>query len=93
MLYNNMEKGEGAIAMDVEHFSKLGTEHLQQGQMQKAMEAFTNAYKSAQALGNHGYMQRACAFNLGALLISMSRFNDGLHYLNLAVSRQTMDLY
>ncbi|KAK3743119.1 hypothetical protein RRG08_063980 [Elysia crispata] len=70
--------------MDVERFSKLGIENLHQGQIQQALEAFTNAHKSAQALGNHGYMQRACAFNLGALLISMGRFNDGLHYLNLA---------
>ncbi|GFO36181.1 tetratricopeptide repeat protein 24-like [Plakobranchus ocellatus] len=79
-----MEKGEGAVAMDVECFSKLGTEQLQQGYMQRALEAFTNAYKSSQALGNHGYMQRACAFNLGALLLSMGRFNDGVHYLSLA---------
>ena len=87
MLYNKVENGEGNIAMDVERFSKLGIENLHQGQIQQALEAFTNAHKSAQALGNHGYMQRACAFNLGALLISMGRFNEGLHYLNLAVSK------
>ncbi|GFS03192.1 tetratricopeptide repeat protein 24-like [Elysia marginata] len=79
-----MEKGERAVALDVERYSKLGTENLQQGQLQQALEAFTIAYKSAQALGNHGYMLRACAFNVGALLISMGRFNDGLQYLKLA---------
>ncbi|XP_005100422.1 uncharacterized protein LOC101852699 isoform X2 [Aplysia californica] len=80
-----MDKLEGEAVIEVERLSKLGTARFQQGHKKKALEAYRNAHKASQALGQFGYIQRACAFNLGAMLISYGNFSEGLLYLNQAV--------
>ncbi|CAG5121786.1 unnamed protein product [Candidula unifasciata] len=72
------------LAKEVEHLSRLGASRLQHGNTEKALEAYRQAYLRSQLLGHNGYMQRACAFNLGSMLISTGNFTEGLNYLKLA---------
>lgn len=95
-----MDKSEEVAVMEVERLSKLGTARFQNGNRKKALEAYQDAYKASKALGQFGYIQRACAFNLGAMLISYEKYSEGLTYLNQAVppkgkrdGRSNGDLY
>jgi hypothetical protein len=49
--------------------SKQGTELLQAGHLTSAVKAFKYAYKYAGDMDDE-YMERACAFNLGAAYIA-----------------------
>jgi tetratricopeptide (TPR) repeat protein len=59
-----------AAAVEVEKYSKQGTELLQAGHLTSAVKAFKYAYKYAGDMDDE-YMERACAFNLGAAYIAM----------------------
>ncbi|KAH9499254.1 hypothetical protein Btru_003536 [Bulinus truncatus] len=76
---------DGELVRKVEHFSQVGTINQKQGQLLKALDAYRNAYHCVMSLGKSGYMQRACAFNLGAALISSKKISEGLHYMQQAV--------
>ncbi|KAK0050969.1 AT-rich interactive domain-containing protein 4A isoform X1, partial [Biomphalaria pfeifferi] len=78
----------------VDDFTKYGQKQAKD-QPLKALEAFRNAYHCAMSLGHQGYMQRACAFNLGAALIASRNYSEGLKYLKQAKlpENQDGDLY
>ncbi|XP_071170628.1 uncharacterized protein [Mytilus edulis] len=73
-----------AAAVEVEKYSKQGTELLQSGHLTNAVKAFKYAYKYAGDLDDE-YMERACAFNLGAAYIAMGQGEKGLNVLQQAV--------
>ncbi|CAG2235828.1 unnamed protein product [Mytilus edulis] len=73
-----------AAAVEVEKYSKQGTELLQSGHLTSAVKAFKYAYKYAGDLDDE-YMERACAFNLGAAYIAMGQGEKGLNVLQQAV--------
>ncbi|XP_052102701.1 uncharacterized protein LOC127736175 isoform X3 [Mytilus californianus] len=88
-----------AAAVEVEKYSKQGTELLQSGHLTSAVKAFKYAYKYAGDLDDE-YMERACAFNLGAAYIAMGQGEKGLNVLQQAVpsedrrdGRSNGDLY
>lgn len=88
-----------AAAVEVEKYSKQGTELLQSGHLTGAVKAFKYAYKFAGDLDDE-YMERACAFNLGAAYIAMGQGEKGLNVLNHAIptedrkdGRSNGDLY
>ncbi|XP_063435379.1 uncharacterized protein LOC134716353 isoform X4 [Mytilus trossulus] len=73
-----------AAAVEVEKYSKQGTELLQSGHLTSAVKAFKYAYRYAGDLDDE-YMERACAFNLGAAYIAMGQGEKGLNVLQQAV--------
>ncbi|VDI50643.1 Hypothetical predicted protein [Mytilus galloprovincialis] len=73
-----------AAAVEVEKYSKQGTELLQSGHITSAVKAFKYAYKYAGDLDDE-YMERACAFNLGAAYIAMGQGEKGLNVLQQAI--------
>ncbi|XP_076105464.1 uncharacterized protein LOC143073654 isoform X4 [Mytilus galloprovincialis] len=73
-----------AAAVEVEKYSKQGTELLQNGHLTSAVKAFKYAYKYAGDLDDE-YMERACAFNLGAAYIAMGQGEKGLNVLQQAI--------
>lgn len=79
-----MERRIGLAALDVEKYSKIGTQDLQTGQLDQALEAFKYAYKRSHELED-GFTERACAFNLGAAYIAMGQPKRGLEILHKAV--------
>jgi tetratricopeptide (TPR) repeat protein len=88
-----------AAAVEVEKYSKQGTELLQAGHLTSAVKAFKYAYKYAGDMDDE-YMERACAFNLGAAYIAMGQGEKGLNILQKAVpseerrdGRSNGDLY
>ena len=94
-----MEHRIGNAALDVEKFSKLGTQDLQNSQPQRALESFKYAYKRSRELDD-SYTERACAFNLGAVYIALSEFKKGIETLEKAIppenkreGRSNGDLY
>ncbi|KAK3086275.1 hypothetical protein FSP39_016180 [Pinctada imbricata] len=94
-----MEHRLGNAAVDVEKFSKLGTQDLQNNQPQRALESFKYSYKRSKELDD-GYTERACAFNLGAVYIALGEFRKGVDTLEKSVppenkreGRSNGDLY
>lgn len=70
--------------MDIDRFTRLGHEELQRGDVTKAVEAFLFAFKQAKQLDD-GYLERSCAFNLGAVYIASKNPEKGLELLQKAV--------
>lgn len=79
-----MERRIGLAALDVEKYSKIGTQDLQTGQLDQALRALKYAYKRSHELED-GFTERACAFNLGAAYIAMGQPKQGLEILHKAV--------
>lgn len=72
-------------AVEVEKFSKLGTQDLQNNHPERALESFKYAFKRSRELEDDGYTERACAFNLGAVYIALGNGKKGIEILNKAL--------
>nr|XP_022339225.1 tetratricopeptide repeat protein 24-like isoform X9 [Crassostrea virginica] len=72
-------------AVEVEKFSKLGTQDLQNNHPERALESFKYAFKCSKELVDDGYTERACAFNLGAVYIALGNGKKGIEILNKAL--------
>ncbi|XP_048753430.1 tetratricopeptide repeat protein 24-like isoform X2 [Ostrea edulis] len=72
-------------AAEVEKFSKLGTQDIQNNHLERALESFKYAYKRSKELEDDGYTERACAFNLGAVYIAIGDSKKGIETLNRAL--------
>lgn len=70
-----MEHQDAQLYIEIEKYSKLGT-----------LDGYAKAFKVSQSIGAHGYIQRACAFNLGAKQIELQKYEEGLNSLTEAVS-------
>jgi tetratricopeptide (TPR) repeat protein len=82
---SNMDDSNRALlSMDIDRFTRLGHEELQKGDVTKAVEAFIFAFKQAKQLDD-GYLERSCAFNLGAVYIASKKPEKGLELLQRAV--------
>uniref|UniRef100_K1QHT8 RNA-binding protein 8A n=2 Tax=Magallana gigas TaxID=29159 RepID=K1QHT8_MAGGI len=73
------------VAVEVEKFSKLGTQDLQNNHPERALESFKYAFKRSRELEDDGYTERACAFNLGAVYIALGNGKKGIEILNKAL--------
>ncbi|XP_062578947.1 tetratricopeptide repeat protein 24-like isoform X4 [Saccostrea cucullata] len=87
-------------AAEIEKFSKLGTQDLQNNHLERALESFKYAYKRSKELDDDSYTERACAFNLGAVYIALGDGKKGIELLNKALppdnareGRSNGDLY
>ncbi|XP_064620014.1 serine/arginine repetitive matrix protein 1-like isoform X4 [Lineus longissimus] len=78
------DSGRALLSMDIDRFTKLGHEELQNGDVTKAVEAFLFAFKQAKQFDD-GYLERSCAFNLGAVYIASNNPEKGLELLQRAV--------
>ncbi|XP_014661872.1 PREDICTED: tetratricopeptide repeat protein 24-like [Priapulus caudatus] len=67
-----------------EHYTKIGHSLVEKGGMKEALSAFQTAYKLAVQTDNVE-TERACAFNLGAVLIALKDPVKGLDYLYQAL--------
>lgn len=72
-------------AAEVEKFSKLGTQDIQNNHLERALESFKYAYERSKELEDDGYTERACAFNLGAVYIAIGDSKKGIETLNRAL--------
>ena len=72
----------GLLVVDIDKFTKLGSEQLQNGHMEKAQQSFELAYRRSKELDD-GFTERACAFNLGALYIAFNKPDKGKSNHNL----------
>ncbi|XP_061198246.1 tetratricopeptide repeat protein 24-like isoform X2 [Saccostrea echinata] len=72
-------------AAEIEKFSKLGTQDLQNNHLERALESFKYAYKRSKELDDDSYTERACAFNLGAVYIALGDGKKGIEILNKAL--------
>lgn len=86
-------------SLDVEKYSDIGSQELQKGDVNRAFEAYEYAFKKSRELDN-SYLERACAFNLGAAYIAKGQPIKGLELLQKAVpplnkrdGRSNGDLY
>lgn len=77
-----MDRRINLAALDVERFSKQGTEDLQRGLLENSLEAFKQAYKCSRELSD-GPTERACAFNLGAAFIAAGQAKRGIDTLQV----------
>ncbi|CAH1796544.1 unnamed protein product [Owenia fusiformis] len=79
-----MERKVGLLSLDIDKFTKAGTEELQKGNLHHALDCFEFAYKRSLQL-KESYTERACAFNLGAVYIALNQGKQGLELLHKAV--------
>ena len=66
----------GFLSAEIDKFTKLGSEQLQNGRANDACESFELAYKRSKQLDD-SFKERACAFNLGAVYISLKKAERG----------------
>ena len=80
----NMAHTSTKLSREIDAHTKLGTEELQKGNLQKSLESFEQAFRRSLQL-NESYTERACAFNVGAVYIALKQPVKGLEILQKAV--------
>ena len=63
--------------------TRLAHEHLQKGDLQKAMEHFESAVEQSKNIGDSS-VRVSCYLNAGACLVSLGRYKRGLSFLESA---------
>ena len=66
----------GFLSAEIDKFTKLGSEQLHNGHANDACESFEFAYKRSKQLDD-SFKERACAFNLAAVYISLKKAERG----------------
>ncbi|XP_066271856.1 serine-rich adhesin for platelets-like [Branchiostoma lanceolatum] len=69
-----------SLSGEIDKCTQLGNEELNNGEQDKALQAFAAAYEKSVLL-EEKYTERACAFNLGAVYIAMGQPQRGLELL------------
>ena len=69
----------------VNELTRLAHEHLQKGNLQKAMEHFESAVEQSKGIGDDG-VKISCYLNAGACLVSLRHYKKGLSFLESAAN-------
>lgn len=90
------DKGKGqpkpSSGASLNRLTQLAHEHLQKGDLTKAMEHFESAVKRSREVGDSS-VKISCYLNAGACLVSLGQYKRGLSFLESAASViKTMDL-
>ena len=81
MKENKLERN---LTSEINKSTKRGTAALQNGKLEDALRHFENSFKKSLNLGD-AFTERACAFNVGAVYISMNNPEQGLAFLQRAI--------
>ena len=79
-----MMAGDAGLEAEIDKYTQIGTDHLKQGQLEKALGAYKHAYNKSMQL-NDDHTERTCAFNYGAVCIALEKPQKGLSLLQRAI--------
>ena len=79
-----MKDNETKAAAVVDKYTRLGSDELLKGNLEKATELFETAFRRSQHTDD-GFMSRVCTFNLGAVYIAQRDADKGLEMLQNAI--------